>query len=154
MAIDTLTQLNDLITNGTMDERLAFKNIIVSGLNAQDLADIITSSTRAQKEALAILIVQSQNFLNDTNNIDAQNANDASVAIAQSWYDSTVLPLLVWNSGQSLTIQRSNSLLDRATIQGFIGTETDGFRLFVLKQKFKDNLTQFKAIKVAIIAGS
>lgn len=152
MPVDNLTDLNNIITGGTAPERLAFKNIIVSGLNAQDIADIITASTREQKEAMAVLVRQAESFKADTDSTTAQAAHDAAVVVAQSWYDTVILPTLLWVNTDTLELQRENNLLDRATLQGLLGTETDEFRIIILRNELAANLAQFKAIKIAILA--
>lgn len=145
MVITTLTDLNNLITNGTGAERLAFKAIIVGGLNAQDLADIITSSNRIDKEALAVLVVQAQGFLNDTNQIAAQAQLVIDLGIAQTWFDDNIVSTLTWSNAQSNPIQLANSVLDRVTLQAL--TETDLFRKTIINNEIKTITARIRSIK-------
>lgn len=148
MVIDTLTQLNDLITNGTGPERIAFKNIIVNGLNAQDIADIITSSTRVQKEALAVLVRQADSFKLDTDKTAADAQRVIDVGIAQTWYDVNIVPTLTWNNGQALSLQFTNSLDDRRTLE--LLTEKDAFRKKIISDNINAITARIKTIKVGL----
>ena len=142
MPINTLTDLNNLITNGSPAERLAFKNIIVNGLNAQDLADIITSSTRAQKEALAVLVIQAENFLGETNKIAREAQEAIDVAAAQSWFDG--LPQFATTpSDHDTMVSYFNNLIS------LINTETDRYRLRLLRKKIAEIPDKTSELKLA-----
>lgn len=145
MVINTLTDLNNLITNGTGAERLAFKAIIVGGLTAQDLADIIDASTRAQKEPLAEQVVQAQGFLDNTNQTNAQAQLVIDLGIAQTWFDDNIRPTLTWDNGQSIAIQFTNTIADEVTINAL--TETDPFRISIIRAELIVITARIRSLK-------
>jgi len=147
MPLNDLQDIIDAINNGTPAEQLAFKNLIVNGMNAQDLADIIISSTRPQKESLATLVLEVENFLDDTNQTAIQAQLAADMAIANTWWDSTIEPTLLWNNTQSLTEQRDNIITDFNNIKPLLNTESDFHRRIVIKDKMKITEDKFKEVK-------
>jgi len=143
MPVDTLTDLNNIITNGSGAERLAFKDIIVGGLNSQDLADIITASTRAEKEAMAVLVVEADDFLNDTNAIARAAALAAENAVAQTWFDALVT--IIDNP-----TTRVDAIANFNVIVGLLDTETDLARLRILRLEKALANQVFKDIKAGL----
>jgi len=118
--------------------------------NLQDIIDAIMGGTQAEKIAFAELIVQAQAFLDkrDSDAAAAQRAID--LGIVNDWWDATIKPTLVWNNSQSLIDQRVNILIDYNNVKLLLDTETDKFRLFVIREKLEQANEKFKQIKAAL----
>lgn len=119
-------------------------------LTFQEFIDMITNATREEKEQIATMILQAEDFLNQTNQDAAEAQRVIDVGVAQAWFDSTVQPLIKWNNSQSLTEQRANILLDFELAKGLLETETDKYRRQILKTKLDQANTKFRQIKAAI----
>lgn len=140
MPVNTLTDFLDIFNAASGAEKLAFKAIIVNGLNAADIATIITSSNRSQKEALANLIRQAEAFLANTEQTAAETQRQIDLAIAQAWFDA--LP-----SVAHPPTSRAEALANYDTINSLLTTETDQFRLAILGNQKKRYEEIFRIVK-------
>jgi len=154
MPVDfTLAEFNDLINTSSGPERLAFLNIVldgitgVNGLNAQDLADIITASTRSEKEALATLVIQSESFLQETNEITAQAASDARRAAAQTYITDTVEPLLVGTPTGDYETQHGQLVGNIAILTSEINTAIDAETKDELRIRRETEIQKLKQLR-------
>ena len=113
----------------------------------QDIIDAITAGTRAEKEAFADIVGKAIRFLEQTKAAEALAQRQIQIQLAQDWWDDTIKPTLVWNNTQSLIDQRANILIDYNMIKGLLDTETDLFRLRLIRQKLEQANDKFKQIK-------
>lgn len=117
----------------------------------QEIIDAITSGTRSEKEVLAGLVIQADQFLQNTTAATAAAARTAGLAVADTWFTANVQPLLVWNNSQQLPDQRANIITDYRLIEGLIATETDPFRLEFMRSKLAQGEAKFKQIKAQLV---
>ena len=81
-----------------------------------------------------------------------QDKFNTDKAIAITWFDTNILPTLTWNNTQPLDIQRVNILVDFRTLENLLTTETDRFRLLIIKEQKDIVENTFIRIKEAINA--
>ena len=105
--------------------------------NLQDIIDTIMLGTRQEKEDFADIVGKAIVFLEQTQNAAAQAQRAIDLGIANDWWNNTIKPTLVWDNTQTLTDQRVNILIDYNNIKLLLDTETDRFRLHVIKQKLE-----------------
>jgi len=88
--------------------------------------------------------------ITDFKNKDAQAARDQQVidkATAQTWYDTTIEPTLLWNNTQLDNIQLSNTFTDRDTLE--VINETS-FRKDVLAKNIRGFTQRIRTIKARL----
>lgn len=98
-------------------------------------------------------IDQVKTFIRNHDLLEQQNAQvkfDADKAVAQNWFTTTIRPTLTWNNTQTLDIQRVNILNDYNTVKNLLTTETDRFRLIVIREILEQANNRFKQIKRAL----
>jgi len=116
----------------------------------QEIIDAINAGATAEKIALAEKVEASAQFLENQRQAEAQATWDAGIAAATTWWNSTIQPTLLWNNTQTLEDQRTNILIDYNNVKLLLNTETDQYRIYLIKQKLKQAEDKFKQIKAAL----
>ncbi len=115
--------------------------------NLADMITAIQNGTQAEKIQFATMVVNAQAFLDAKNQADAEAIKQAGIDVATTWWNSTIQPTLLWNNTQPLTEQRDNILIDYNNVKLLLNTETDQYRIYVIKQKLQQAEDKFKQIK-------
>jgi len=116
----------------------------------QEIIDAINAGTTAEKIALAEKVEASAQFLENQRQAEADVIRQAGLDAANAWWNSTIQPTLLWNNTQTLEEQRTNILIDYNNVKLLLNTETDQYRLYVIRQKLEQAETKFKQIKAAL----
>jgi len=77
----------------------------------------------------------------DNNQIE-QDQHIADLAVAQAWFDATILPTLT-----KPPTTREEALTNHSTILAALTSETDGVRREILRKELKIANDEFKAVK-------
>jgi len=116
----------------------------------QEIIDAIQAGTTAEKIALAEKVEASAQFLANQRQVEADAIRQVGLDAANAWWNNTIQPTLLWNNTQSLEEQRTNILTDYNNVKLLLNTETDQYRLYVIRQKLEQAETKFKQIKAAL----
>ena len=116
----------------------------------QEIIDAIQAGTTAEKIALAEKVEASAQFLSNQRQAEADAIRQAGLDAANTWWNNTIQPTLLWNNTQSLEEQRANILTDYNNVKLLLDTETDQYRIYLIKQKLKQAEDKFKQIKAAL----
>jgi len=115
-----------------------------------DLLADLQANAESRRKFVKDILRPALAFVEGEEKTQADTIRQAGLDAANTWWNSTIQPTLLWNNTQSLEEQRANILTDYNNIKLLLNTETDQYRLYVINQKLQQAETKFKQIKASL----
>ena len=107
-----------------------------------DIIDAINTADQATQIQFAQMVANADVFLQNQLQAQAEAQQQANIDTATTWWTNNVIPQLF-----NPITSRSEALQNYNDIKNGIETQTDQWRLYVLRQKLEDAENNFKLAK-------